>query len=148
MKESAANTAYERMLAKLTFTGHELYTRKLMHTNLIWSFQQPRAEDIMSLILLVKRKMENRNRKEHAQSCKADLCLMAKSNSQAHSFPMHSASHYVCWASICLSLSYPEMHKNPSYVDCSAIYLHVVSKLPLFFRSPSCASKQLLREHW
>ena len=35
MKEAAANTAYERTLAKLTFTGHELYTRKLMYTNLI-----------------------------------------------------------------------------------------------------------------
>lgn len=76
--------------------------------------------------------MENRNGKEHAQSCKADLCLMAKSNSQAHSFPMHSALHYVCYASICFSLSYPEMHKNRWYVDCYAVYLHVVSKLPLF----------------
>lgn len=113
-----------------------------------WSFQQPCAEDIMNPILQVKRKMENRNRKEHAQSCKADLCLMAKSNSQAHSFPMHSALDYVCYASICFSLSYPEMHKNPWYVDCYAVYLHVISKLPLFSRSPSCASKQLLREHW
>lgn len=148
MKEEAANTAYERTLAKLTFTGHLLYTKKLMYTNLIWSFQQPCAEDIVSPILQVKRKMENRNGKERAQSCKTHLCLMAKSNSQAHSFPMHSALHYVCYSSICFSLSYPEMHKNPWYVDCYAVYLHVVSKLPLFSRSPSCASKQLLREHW
>lgn len=147
MKEAAANTAYERTLAKLTFTGHVLYIRKLMYTNLIWSFQQPCAEDIMSPILQVKRKMENRNRKEHAQSCKAVLYLMAKSNSQAHSFPMHSALQYVCYASIYFSLSYPEMHKNPWYVDCYAVYLHVISKLPLFSRSPSCTSKQLLREH-
>lgn len=41
MKEEAANTAYERTLAKLTFTGHILYTRKLMYTNLIDPFNNP-----------------------------------------------------------------------------------------------------------
>lgn len=35
MKEEAANTVYERTLAKLTFTGHVVYTRKLIYTNLI-----------------------------------------------------------------------------------------------------------------
>lgn len=58
MKDEAMNTACERTPAKLTYVGHVLHSRKCnpIYTNPIWSFQQPCAEDIMILILQVKRK--------------------------------------------------------------------------------------------
>ena len=125
MKEEAVNTAYERMLLKLTFISHVLYTRKLTYTNLIWSFQQPCAEDIMILILQVKKKVENR--KECAQSCKADLCLrLDVSNFKAHSFPMRSALYCVCYNNIYLSCSYLEMHKPPG-MWIALLFTHIVS---------------------
>lgn len=99
--------AYEEMLAKLTFSGHVLHSRKLTYANPIWSFQQPCAEGTIIAIL----QMENRNRNVPTFTKQSWLCFKINvSNSKAHAFPICS-THHGCYTRVCLSLSCLEMPK-------------------------------------